>query len=124
MLLERGTQRRIKTTITFTRRGQVKIEIITVPLGPAAFKVEEQWVGVQMEADAMPAENILGAPSAERDLASGAWQDSRGGWVVDREVALAALERRSPQAAAWFREHLGPEVTNLSFGANEARVAA
>lgn len=103
----------------------MKIEIVTVPLGPAPYEVKQGWVGVQMDAVPMLAEGFAGVPTEEVDFISMKRMDSRGGWVVDRDAALAALEQRSPQAAAWFREHLPPSVTNLSFGHDEAiKVAA
>jgi hypothetical protein len=91
------------------------IRIVRVPAGEAPFWVREKWVGLSMPLirghESARTLHTAGVLSGPRGHWSRLWALVRGrlvretGFLVEVEVAVAALAVKSPEAARWWREH-------------------
>ena len=91
----------------------VRIRIKSVPPGDAPLWVREKWVGVELtsvlgaSAKQFPAASVLARTSFLASL----WRLLTGqtrrvtGYPVQVTSAIEALEKSSPQAAAWWRQN-------------------
>jgi len=99
----------------------VRIRIKSVPRGDAPVWVREKWVGVELESPLgasprmFPAAGVL----APRSFLASFWRLLTGqtrrvtGYPVQVAGAMEALEKSSPQAAAWWRENT-PDIISPS----------
>jgi hypothetical protein len=90
------------------------VKVIKTPIGPAPEVVRQQWVGVVLEP-------VFIGYYPELDFLKDEPLPPRRVCMVETESALAALEKHSPGAATWFRDHLFPDI-NLCFGEDEIAV--
>jgi hypothetical protein len=79
------------------------IEIIKIPPGEAPESVRKEWVGLKLPlVDELPTTighfGVVGVKS-KRPVSS-------GGYPVDTKTAVEILEKKSPEAAAWWKENL------------------
>jgi hypothetical protein len=90
------------------------VRIIAVPPGEAPLWVREKWVGLELPLLRWPYARKLigfGAVSGPRTWVAQIWAMLRGrsqrihGFAVDAARAVDILDRASPDAAAWWREH-------------------
>jgi hypothetical protein len=113
----------------------VRIRIRSVPPGDAPLWVREKWVGVELtsvlgaSAKKFPAASVLANPSFFASLRRLLTGETRGvtGYPVQVASAIEALEKSSPQAAAWWRENT-PNIISPTrlfvFDANACEVVA
>jgi hypothetical protein len=96
------------------KRVNASVRIVGVPPGEAPLWVREKWVGLELPLarDAAPREYFtLGVVSAPGSQVAQLWALLRGradhtcGYAVEGARAVDILERSSPEAAAWWREH-------------------
>jgi len=93
----------------------LQLHITSVPAGEAPLWVREKWVGLtlpllpQKEAPSrFMTSGVLTGPTGfiERTYA---WLTGRlkpqTGYAVDAQIAIGILASRSPEAAAWWRDH-------------------
>lgn len=90
-----------------------RVRIVAVPAGEAPQWVREKWVGLELPLAQWTAgprtRRTAGVLSGPRDvlaMIAGLFSgrlNRRTGYVVDVQAAIAALERVSPEAAAWWR---------------------
>lgn len=92
-------------------RGEIRIT--KIPAGEAPLWVREEWVGL-----VIPVGEICALELADGEP----WQnDPRKKYIVPQAQALVILERKSPKAAVWFKEHgCSPPVGCFAFNLNEA----
>jgi hypothetical protein len=91
----------------------VRIRIKSVPPGAAPLWVREKWVGVELTAVLGPSAKNFPAASvlARSSFPASLWRLLTGktkkvtGYPVQVTNAIEALEKSSPQAAAWWREN-------------------
>jgi len=95
-----------------------RIKITQVPKGEAPEEYRRFWLELEFDAYRLP--SSLGAV----ELTSGqpAQVGTEDRYAVPLDVALEALNQRSPQAAEWFRTNLASNIDALSFGSSEVRV--
>jgi hypothetical protein len=94
------------------------VRIVDVPPGEAPLWVREKWVGLELPlARHSPGEHFaFGVLSMPGGLLAQIWALARGranritGYVVEGARAVDILERSSPEAAAWWREHAPQSV--------------
>ena len=97
------------------------IRVIAPPAGPAPLWVREKWVGLELPShSARPIEQYV-VYSFERSTPwRSLWWRLTGkgryeaGYVVDVDDALAVLQIRHPEAAAWWRENV-PQMIGGQF---------
>ena len=78
-----------------------KIRIIAIPPGQAPKWVRQQWVGLEFPI----AENI---PSPENSIQIGVVfgnLEDTDGYPVEAKLAVEILEKKSPEAAQWWKEN-------------------
>jgi hypothetical protein len=96
--------------------GTSRIRIIAIPPGEAPAWVREQWVGLELplaqrSRDAR-SRRVFGVLSWPRSLFAWWFAMLRGragreaGYAVRVMDALAVLEKKSPEAAAWWRANV------------------
>ena len=101
--------------------GAARIRIIAIPPGEAPPWVREQWVGlelplVQRSRTARP-RRVFGVLTGPRDLLARWFAILSGrarresGYAVRVTDAIAVLEGKSPEAAAWWRTNV-PHMTS------------
>ncbi len=81
---------------------QRKIKIISVPPGQAPLEIREQWVGLVLP---------IAEDAPERGIEIGVLggkTENTGGYKVKTETAIIELEKQSPDAANWWRQHVNP----------------
>lgn len=96
-------------------RDSSHVRIVRVPPGEAPETIRSQWVGLVLP--------IVRGPHAFQLEASGVLtgkkEDDRViGYVVEVEIAVAILAKRSPEAASWWRAntpHLFTDATTFIF---------
>jgi hypothetical protein len=97
-----------------TRTIKRSVRIIAVPPGEAPLWVREKWVGLTLPLLRWPSAGTFigfGAVSGPRTCLAQIWALLRGrsqriyGFVVDASRAVDILDRASPEAAGWWREH-------------------
>ena len=95
-----------------------RVLITKVPEGSAPEPVRHAWRGLQMDAFRLP------PSTTEIDLVSREPLPNRNSvlYAVRLDEALGVLERKSPQAAKWFRENTPPALNSLTFRASEVKV--
>jgi hypothetical protein len=101
--------------------GARRIRIIAIPPGEAPQWVREQWVGLELplaqRSGAARSRRVFGVLSGPRSLFDWGLAILRGragresGYAVRVLDAIALLERKSPEAAAWWRTNV-PHMTN------------
>ncbi|HEX7253677.1 MAG TPA: hypothetical protein VF376_12405 [Thermoanaerobaculia bacterium] len=101
--------------------GARRIRIIAIPPGEAPPWVREQWVGLELplaqRSSSARSRRVFGVLSGPRDLFAWWLAVIRGragretGYAVRVPDAIAVLERKSPEAAAWWRTNT-PHMTN------------
>ena len=82
---------------------EVRIRIIDIPPGEAPLEVREQWVGLELPL-------VGGDPYAMQlktcGVLTGASEpEETVGYAVSIEDAVRVLEKKSPEAAAWWRSN-------------------
>jgi hypothetical protein len=96
------------------RKTRSSVRIVGVPPGEAPLWVREKWVGLELPLarHSTPRELFtFGVLSGPRTWLVQMWGVVRGrarrvsGYVVEGARAVDILERSSPEAAAWWREH-------------------
>jgi len=94
-----------------------RIRIVRVPAGEAPKEVRQAWVGL-----VLPCEPIVGfGRGPEYNLLSQTRRVRTYGFRVPQDLAIEALERVTPEAARWWREHGFPHPNmNFVFCENEA----
>ena len=87
------------------------IRIIATPPGQAPDWVRQEWVGLEIPLDETPKLSgtiqmgVLGGPAQHP-----------GGFRVNTRVTLDLLQKKSPDAARWWRENINPDfMTHLIF---------
>ena len=76
-----------------------KIKIISTPPGQAPLEIREQWVGITIP--------IVDNISAIYQMGVlGGKPEDLGGYTVETNVAMQELEKKSPQAADWWRKNV------------------
>jgi len=86
------------------------IRIISTPPGEADRGIREAWVGLELP---LAKTKDQGQELAALEVLS--WkQDRTIGYAVEGRVALERLAACSPEAAAWWREHV-PHVLNSGY---------
>ncbi len=78
----------------------LKVRIIKAPSGDAPEKVRREWIGVEFFARYLP------GPQPIRTLVSRRLVFVRETYVVLGSLAVQQLARKSPEAAAWFHQHV------------------
>jgi len=89
----------------------MKVEITSRPLGEAPEWVRDQWIGLVLPTQDRAPRRIrgYGVLSAPRSVVTDILRQCLGrverheGYVVPAAEAIAILETRSPEAAAWWR---------------------
>jgi hypothetical protein len=99
----------------------MKIRVVATPPGEAPESVRAAWVGIELpvlrRGRRLTARGV-GVLSGPKTHLGGlwAWLHGKGevetGYVVSGAAAIAALEERRPEAAAWWREH-APHVARV-----------
>jgi hypothetical protein len=101
-------------SIGYSRGAQpVRIRIKSVPPGDAPLWVREKWVGVELVSlpGATPKKFPVASVHARASLLASFWRLLTGqtkaltAYPVQVTSAIEALEKSSPQAAAWWREN-------------------
>ena len=96
------------------KRVNASVRIVGVPPGEAPLWVREKWIGLELPLAryAEPKEYLtFGVVSAPGSWIAQCWARFRGradrtsGYAVEGARAVDILERSSPEAAAWWREH-------------------
>ena len=81
---------------------ETHVRIVAIPPGEAPKEIREHWVGLILPL-------AVGHSSAVEiescGVLSGKMEDMAIGYVVEIEDALAVLTKKSPEAAAWWREN-------------------
>jgi hypothetical protein len=95
-----------------------EIKVIKVPAGPAPEKIREAWVGLNLPAR----RTILKGPVTDFLTDKGDMIFRGESYMVPVEFALEILEKKSPEAAQWFRINCPPWMKHLTFGINEVKV--
>lgn len=93
--------------------------IAVIPRGGAPEKVRREWIGIILPFD-VPNER-----SRERNLVSKELQPDRPFVTVPARIALEELEKKSLEAAQWFRDNLSPsflQFGNFTFGTSELEI--
>jgi len=90
------------------------VKVIKIPDGPAPEKFRKSWVGLQLPA-------LGDNPVLEQNFVTGELRKSRESILVLASSALDILEKKDPDAARWFREHMPPDMELFSFGADEVQ---
>jgi hypothetical protein len=96
----------------FLRGGRVvRVRITSTPDGDAPEAIRRAWVGLELPlAPGERGPRML-------DAAGVVWQRPAGvkmGYAVRGRVAVELLEKQSPEAAAWWRQHV-PDVLTAGF---------
>jgi hypothetical protein len=95
-------------------KANLSVRIIGVPPGEAPLGVREKWVGLELPLTRYPAPRdyfTFGVLSQPAECLAQLWAVARGrarrvaGFAVEGARAIEVLERSSPEAAAWWREH-------------------
>lgn len=93
-------------------------EIIAMPTGEEPEAVRAAWVGLVLHCDfegpqkACAEGLVTGEPSA----------DGEDVYIANASNAIASLEERNPQAAAWYRERWGKFTHNkITFNASACK---
>ena len=82
---------------------EFRIRIIKVPPGEAPFVVREKWVGLELP---LPLGHSHAQTVQTCGVISGlAEEKATLGYSVEIEDAVRMLEHKSPEAAAWWRQH-------------------
>ena len=79
-----------------------RIKIIATPPGQAPLKVRQQWIGM-----ILPVSENLPKDTVEMGVLGGKPENS-GGYPVETAVAIQELEKKSPEAANWWKSHVNP----------------
>lgn len=98
-----------------------RVRIIAIPPGEAPPWVREKWVGLELPL-AQPTRSarsrrVFGVLSGPKQPLAGLFAALLGrarresGYAVRVDEAVAELERRSPEAAAWWRENVSHMFT-------------
>ncbi|MCR4311630.1 MAG: hypothetical protein NUV54_03660 [Candidatus Taylorbacteria bacterium] len=90
------------------------IRITSVPIGQAPYWVREQWLGLELPV----AKNPSGARSIISVLGEIAQSGIIEGYPILVSEALRILNKRSTQAASWWRASLAGKSAYLVFGKN------
>jgi hypothetical protein len=98
-----------------------RIRIIAIPPGEAPPWVREQWVGLELplaqRSRTARSRRVFGVLTGPRDLIARWFAILSGrarresGYAVRVMDAIAVLERKSPEAAAWWRTNV-PHMTS------------
>ena len=88
----------------------MEIEITSRPFGEAPEWVRDQWIGLILPTSGHASTTIkgYGVLSGPRSVIGEIWCQLLGraeryeGYIVDTAEAIAILEARSPEAAAWW----------------------
>ena len=122
-------------TLTAAENLPPRLLITPTPAGEAPLWVREQWVGLALPlaqgrdgARLFVTSGVLSGPRTvlARLLAvfTGRY-DVRSGYAVEARAAVAILEAKSPEAAAWWREHAAHQLAAgryFVFGKADGRV--
>jgi len=96
------------------KKANLSVRIIGVPPGEAPLWVREKWVSLELPLTRYATAKecfTFGVLSQPGSCLAQVWGVVRGraervtGYVVEGARAIEVLERSSPQAAAWWREH-------------------
>jgi hypothetical protein len=96
------------------KQSNSAVRIVAVPPGEAPLWVREKWVGLELPLTRYSSRTdffVLGVLSTPRTWLAQMWAVARGrvkrvsGYAVEGARAVDVLERSSPEAAAWWREH-------------------
>lgn len=98
-----------------------RIRITKVPAGGAPFWVREAWVGL-----VLPCYPVAGrSPGGARDLRAALLATDQFGYHCPQDLALKALEKRSPATVAWWKDSGFPHSgKNFCFKIDEAEVVS
>lgn len=91
----------------------LNIKVLKVPDGPAPLKIREAWVGLNL----LARKTLLKGP--EIDFTNNNLVSRGGAYKVPLEMALEILEKKSPEAAQWFRVNCPSWMDHLTFGVGE-----
>jgi hypothetical protein len=93
------------------RRSRFRIVILRTPAGEAPEHIRRAWIGLELPL--APGES---GPQRVDTVAvlSGGPTGSKQGYLVAGPAALQALEARSPEAAAWWRQNV-PQVAEAGY---------
>ncbi len=80
-----------------------QIKIVAVPPGQAPLEIRQQWVGI-----ILPVAENLPPNTFEMGVFGGKCENS-GGYPVEIKVAIRELEKKSPEAADWWRSNTNPD---------------
>ncbi len=80
------------------------IKIVATPPGQAPLKIREQWVGLSI-----PVAENLPADTVQMGVLGGKAENPNG-YTVETEAAIQELEKKSPEAASWWRQNIIPEL--------------
>jgi len=96
-----------------------RIKIIKIPQGEAPEEIRREWVGIFL-----PCEPILGfSNSTQFGAVTGRKKQNSYSFHVPQIEAIEALEKKSPGAAKWWREHHYPQPNmNFVFDEDEAEI--
>ncbi len=81
-----------------------QVKIVAVPPGQAPLEVRQQWVGM-----VLPVAENLPPGTTEMGVLGGKPENS-GGYPVETMVAIQELEKKSPEAASWWKSHVNPAL--------------
>jgi hypothetical protein len=96
-----------------------KIRIVAVPPGEAPFWVRQEWVGLELPLTRytrLQSSLSFGVLSGPPSWLGQMWglllrrADRIVGYAVEGASAVEILESKSPEAAAWWREHAAPHL--------------
>ena len=82
-----------------------RIRIVAIPPGEAPAQIREQWVGLVLPLSPF---HLSECQVQGFGVLSGD-EETMMGYVIEIEDAIAPLARKSPTAAAWWRNHV-PEL--------------
>jgi len=91
----------------------LNIRVTKVPAGPAPPKIREAWVGLNLPARKTPSKG------PDIDFTNSDMVLRGKSYLVPLRFALEILEKKSPEAAQWFRVTCPSWMEHLTFGANE-----
>jgi hypothetical protein len=96
-----------------------KIRIVAVPPGEAPFWVRQEWVGLELPLTRftrLQSSLSFGVLSGPPSWLGQMWglllgrADHVVGYAVEGASDVEILESKSPEAAAWWREHAAPHL--------------
>ena len=87
----------------------IKIKIVAVPPGEAPLQIREQWVDLVLPAEKLRSDAELVG------VLTGRTQQRTGGYSVETATAVHELEKKSPEAALWWKRNLPGFCRHLVF---------